>query len=509
MKYTADTITAPFQHFPFAHQLREFEQHAGSKCRALLWTMRTGKTKAVIDKACYLYGAFEIDGVLIFAPNGVHSNWIERELPAHVWHDTPTETIIWRSSVASAKAGGRVRKAERDAWTAAQAAWWQRLKTFRKSPALFFMAVNTESMTRPDVRRAVARFVKHRRTFVVFDESDDFGAPGSSRTKMARALAQRCAARVILSGTSLHSSPLAAFSQFELLERGALGYTRYADFEANFAEYTLERTRDGRQYPKLIGYRNLELLRDRMARFSSVVTRDDVRGMPALVTEERHIDLSPAQRDAYNALHRSYMLEINGESLSVGERAQRLTKLQQVCSGFVIDESGTVHDIPGPIPRLEALRREVYLASGKVIIWCQFQRDIDNVVAAMSADGYDVVQYHGRVSDREKAEALKRFREDKRVKAIIGHIQSGGRGLDMSAAHIIINYSHSFKARLRAQAEERATKIGGANIRLVDFVAPGPDSYILKTTRERREVADEIAGSGLRELLRRVSLSKR
>lgn len=506
MQYTADALDAPFRHFPFVHQLREFEEHAGASARALLWQMRTGKSKAVIDKACFLYENFEIDGVLIFAPNGVHSNWILRELPAHVWEGVETETVIWQSSVASAKAGAKVSAADRAQWAADQAAWWERLKELRDNRSLFFMAVNTESMTRKDVRAAVARFMKQRRVFVVFDESDDWGVPGSIRTKMARAVANRAAVKVILSGTALHSSPLAAFSQFELLEKGALGFTTYGDFKNYFAEYKMETTRTGQQYPKLIGYKHLEDLRARMARFCSVVTRDEVKDMPALHYEECHVALSPAQRKAYKDLHESFVLEIDGEELSVGERAQRLMKLQQVCSGFVIDEAGRVHDIPGAIPRLEALREEVFLAPGKVIIWCQFQHDIDLVVSSLSMDGHDVVQYHGRVSDVEKAKALRRFREEKGVKAIVGHIQSGGRGLDMSAADVILNYSHSFKARLRAQAEERATKIGGANIRVIDIIAPGPDSYILKTTRERREVADAIAGSGLRDLLEGVAI---
>ncbi len=34
---------------PWWHQEKEFDEHKDDKCRALLWSMRTGKTKAVID----------------------------------------------------------------------------------------------------------------------------------------------------------------------------------------------------------------------------------------------------------------------------------------------------------------------------------------------------------------------------------------------------------------------------------------------------------------------------
>ena len=508
--YTAELIAAPFVTPPFDHQIEEFERHVGKKGRALLWTMRTGKSKMIIDTACQLYvnggDVGKIDGVLIFAPNGVHANWLERELPIHCWKGIANETIVWRSTVAGAKGGNRLSKAAAAEWTTRQAAWWEHLKTIRKSPALFWMSINTESMTRDDVRKAVARFLKWRRVLIVFDESDDFGTPGSIRTKMARAIAKRALYKRDLSGTSLTGSPLAAFSQFELLQEGALGYTKYSDFENRYAEFEQARGAGGRQYPRLVCFRNTEELRERIARLSSVVTRDDVKGIPALVPEVRPIELSPEQQAAYEELHESYLIHIDDEEVSMGERMIRLLKLQQICSGFVIDEHKRTHIIPGRNPRLEAISREAYLCPGKLIIWCQFQKDIDLVEAQLLADGHKVVGYHGRVPDDVKPKNLTKFRDEKEVKAIIGHIQSGGRGLDMSVAHMIVNYSHTFKARLRAQAEERATKIGGKNIHVVDFVAPGPDHYIRAKILERVDIAEAIAGTGLRDFLKSIEL---
>ncbi|MFL9499184.1 helicase-related protein [Rhodopseudomonas palustris] len=507
MKYTGDLIAAPFRKPHFLHQMKEFEAHAGTAARGLLWTMRTGKSKAVVDKACFLYTTGQIDGVLVFAPNGVHANWIDRELSLHAWPGIECDALVWRSQVAGSKAVNKLAWGDVDAWAVAQAKWWDKLKDIRKSPNLFWLAINTESMTRDDVRRAVKRFVKHRKVMVVFDESDDFGTPSSKRTHMARAVARRASYRVILSGTSATGSPLALWSQFELLAPGALGFAKYSDFEAHYAEYELAKTRAGRQYKRLVRYVRLDDLQRRIAPYCSVVTRDEVKDMPDLVYEERPIDLSPEQRAVYKQLLRSFYIELaDGVQLSVGERAQRLTKLQQVCSGFVIDENGVTHDIPGRNPRLEALLREVLTCPGKVIVWCQFQRDIDKVTKLLCTSGIKAVGYHGRVSGVDKSNALSSFQNDAGTGAIVGHIQSGGRGLTMTAAHRIINYSHTFKARLRVQSEERATEIGGRNILVVDLVAPGPDRYILDTTKNRRDIADTLAGTGLRDLLNSVAL---
>lgn len=503
MMYTHALIGANFATDPYDHQMLEFESHAESKARAKLWTMRTGKTKAAIDKACHLYRRGLIDGVLIFAPNGVHANWLEVEFPIHTWPGVTTAGITWRSSIAGAKGGNQLGKAARAAWAIEQEAFWKRLSQFRTNPALMLLAMNSESMTRPDCRRVVSRFLKHRRVYVIFDESDDFGTPGSKRTKWARALAKRCPYREIDSGTAIDTSPLQAWSQFELLEHGALGFDTYALFKDRYAVVEKQRGKGGRSYPKVTGYQNTDELRERMAKWGSVVLRDECN-MPRLIENVEPIVPTPEMREAYNALVDDFVIDLDAGRVNVGERAPRFQKLQQVFSGFLIDEAKRVHIIPGGNPRLDMIARDVYRAPGKVIVWCNFQKDMDLVEARLRAEGHEVATYHGRTKD--KPAELARFKTDPKCKALIAHAKSGGRGIDLSVASRIIWYSHTFSARLRRQAMDRASKLGGRNIRVTDYEAPGPDKYIRKVIDSRIDIADSIAGAGLRDLLRSMRL---
>lgn len=47
-------IMADFKTVPYIHQLKEFERSAELPARALLWQMRTGKSKLTVDTACHL-----------------------------------------------------------------------------------------------------------------------------------------------------------------------------------------------------------------------------------------------------------------------------------------------------------------------------------------------------------------------------------------------------------------------------------------------------------------------
>lgn len=501
-------ILADFKTDPYLHQLREFETSADLPARALLWQMRTGKSKVVIDTACHLYREHTIDAVVVIAPNGVHENWLTRELPIHHWDSVDRYSLAWRTKTAGTSMGketGWVSKEDRERWRHEHEAFWDKAKAMLKTDKLCWFAFNSESITRDDVRKFIARIARDKRVLIVFDESHDFRTPGSKRTQMARALTKRCPYRRILTGTVVTNSPLHAFSQYELLEKKALGYDTYKSFKDHHAVYTMETTRKGRKYPKLEKYINLDELQMRMAPWSSVVLRSDCNDLPDLVRRSRSIILNNEQLRLYRELHNQFILELDGVEVSIGENTSKLTKLQQVVSGFLVDEFKDVHNIPGLNPRLEAVADEVYLCPGKIIVWCRFREDMDRVASRLTADGHKVVQYHGRTSDEEKARVRKLFEPgaENDVKVLVGYPTLG---VDLSAAAEIVWYSHTFDAILREQADERATAMGGENVQITDIKALGVDEYILDNVLDKITIAEALAGGGMRDALERMRL---
>jgi SNF2 family DNA or RNA helicase len=504
-------IDADFTTFPYLHQLREFEISAQSPVRALLWQPRTGKSKLVIDTACHLYKAGLIDSVLVFAPNGVHENWIRRELPKHHWANIPRSELYWRTSIAGRKteaSQGWMNQADRANWQDLHDEWWALAPGKLAFDGLAWYSFASASMTRDDVRKLVQSILRHRkRVLVIFDESQDYRQPGSKRSKMARSIAKRCHYRRILTGTPVHNSPLHIYSQLSLLEPGWSGQSTFGDFKKRYARYEMERTRGGRQYPKLVEYTHLDELQSLIAPYASVVLRADCVDMPDLVFEERKVDPTEEQVRLYKELHREFELWLDsGEEITLGERTNRLIKMQQVMSGFIKDEFGDVTKLSAN-PRLEALREECSLG-GRFIIWCQFRQDIDDVTEALRADGLTIMEYHGRTSDEDKARTREAFapESDSQVDGLVGQAQSGGSGLDLSAADWIGWYSHTFDTIVREQAEERATAIGGNNVRVIDFMMPGTDYYMQEMRQDKLETAGMLSREGLKELIERTRI---
>lgn len=488
----ADMADYPFRMPPMAHQWREFIEHKDDDARALLWTMRTGKTKATLDLACYRWAKGDIQAVLVIAPNGVHCNWVRRQLPQHMWETVPYVAHAWQAS---------------ESHKPEHAASLERVLSCR-GEALAVLAVNSESIIHDKPAKIIARFLRRHqgKCMLVIDESHDFRSPGSKRTKRARSLKRYCRVRRILTGTAVSNSPLAAYSQFELLDDHALGFENFADFEGHFAYYVQERTKGGRSYERLDHYRNLDDLQDRMARWASVVLREDVDDMPDLVMDERTVVLPEAQMKAYRTLLKEMILELeDGGEVEAIDGGARLVKLQQMLGGFVVDVDGQVRELVSDDenPRLQAMLDEVRSSDGKAIVWCKYREDIRRVVRALAAEGIRCVEYHGAVhSQAKRQQAIDDFNNDPSVRVFVGQPKAGGQGLDLSAADLILWYSHTFDLIERDQANERATQIGGKTVTIKDFVTPGTvDEYILANLGEKRLVSESLAGRGLRDRL--------
>lgn len=496
-------LDAGFKFWPYDHQLHEFEHHGNDPARAILWQMRTGKSKLTIDTVCHWMIHHNLDALIVIAPNGVHRNWLEREIPLHHW-DMPYTTMSWDTHVA-----GKLRERAKSEEIKAHDEYWAQVKDRLKDPTPQWWAFASETVIRQDVRNLIKRIVKWRkRVGLVVDESDDYGRAGSKKTMMIKALAKKCVFRRILTGTVIENSPLRAFSQYELImpEQKPLGFLRYDAFENHYALYETKRTRQGHNYPSLVDYQHMDELRDYMAKWSSVVLRDDVN-LPPILPRDRVFEMTDQQKAAYRQVKSEIVIELEDGALELSEMTARLIKLQQVSSSYIVDKWGDRHLIKGANPRLDATMDEIDKFGARCVVWCAFRPEMDAVEVACKKRGWKVLTYHGGTSDGDKAKVRKIMAPDSTEEQIIvvGHERSGGRGLNFSRARGIINHSHIMDAVLRSQSMERATEMGGKGIDVVNVRGPAIDTYILEDILSPKvTLAEQVARSGLRSIIERI-----
>jgi SNF2 family DNA or RNA helicase len=195
-------------------------------------------------------------------------------------------------------------------------------------------------------------------------------------------------------------------------------------------------------------------------------------------------------------MEKELRIEVEGGEMTPVKALAALVKLQQITSGFIVkpNQAGTLY-IPDGNPRLKALLDVIERIPGKLIVWARFHEELDCVAAELRAAGRRVVEYHGRVSEREREAAVDGF-QNGNADVFVGQGQSGGVGLTLTAAEHAIYYSNDFNLRTRLQSEDRCHRIGTkSSVVYIDLVAEDTvDEAISRSLQRKAVLAATILG---------------
>jgi SNF2 family DNA or RNA helicase len=481
----------------FEHQLQALRRMNGREHFALFMEMGTGKTWTLAADAERLYSSGKIDAVCVIAPNGVHQNWVRRELPTHL--EVPHIARAWRSGAG---------KRERTILD-------QLLKPrdLGEQPPMRIFAINIDAVNTNDGFDFTKRFLQLTKCMLVIDESSRIKNPSARRTKRVMQLKDLAVVRRIASGLPITKAPVDVFSQMEFLEEGLLGTTSYRAFVAEYADLLdssdhmfrqlakrnpkaaqaqiVRRNDDGQPI-----WRNLDKLQRLIEPHSFRVLKRECLDLPEKIYTQRFFHLPTPQRKVYDEMEKEFRFTLdNGEILPVAAIA-KLTKLQQITSGFIL--------IPGqdePLyidennPRLEALLDAAEDIDGKFIVWARFREEISSIVKAFTEQGRKVVQYHGGVNRTDRETAVDSF-QDGDAEIFVGQPQSGGIGLTLTAATTVVYMSNWYDLETRKQSEDRAHRIGTTKpVVYIDITAVDSiDEPIARSLQTKSDMASAILG---------------
>ncbi len=430
---------------PYAHQAQELLHHWNAPARALPWQMRTGKSMVPVVSAAALWQRAELDAVLVVAPSRVHHAWALDEFPRHC--AVPFTSHSW-----ICQADGTKREVESLA----------RLRSAADRGRLPVLSINREALLVPRVWRFVRRYFRRYRTMLIVDESHHYGGAGTKGTRRIRAVAERCPFRRILSGTMIGNCAGRLYSQFQILEKGALGYDTAKEFLQAHAVIELV----GHHWRPVKGkWKNLELIRERMRAWGTPIRRADCEDLPPVVTSWEYHEITPMVRRVY-------------------DRAMKEAKKTDPPN--YTDARKTAM-----MGKDQALREILpdYLSQGPVIVWAPFRETVDGVAGILQAEGLLAAAHHGGMSHKDRARAVDRALEVGGV--LVSTPDSLAEGADLSRARSMIWYAPPWDVIPFDQARERCTAMGGeatAEVLLVsqDTIEEG----MFRCLEKKRDVAE-------------------
>ena len=479
MDYFVDKY--PFKNKPFLHQaayLQRFYKHAQV---ALFAEMGTGKSFMLINNAAMLYDKGEINAMLIVAPKGVYRNWYSSEIPKHMPEHISYKMACWNASP---------RKAEKE----------EMEDMLASVDDLRILIMNVEAFSTEKGQQFAKMFLRITESFMAIDESTTIKNHTAKRTKAIVKIGKEAVFRRIATGSPVTKSPLDLYSQCDFLGEECLNHTSFYTFQARYA-VLVERKMPTHTFKQVVGYRHLDELKDKLDRFAFRVTKDECLDLPDKIYLRRDVELTDEQKKAYEQMKLMALSVLSEGLVSTTNALTQLLRLHQIVCGYVKLDDG--QEIALPNNRLPELMDLLAESSGKVIIWANYRKNIEDIKLAIQKEYgmTSVATYYGDTKTEDRQKIVEEFSDPKsELRFFVGNPTTGGYGLTLVSSHTVVYYSNSFDLEKRLQSEDRAHRIGQTEkVTYIDLIAPKTvDEHIVKALRNKIDIASAVLGEQLK-----------
>lgn len=451
----------PHQKAGMAFFLLSFEYGVGHIC--LFDEMRTGKTLQATCIARWLLERKLIKRVLVICPNTIKRVW-QNELCA----DAPLHGIF-----SIIPEGSKQEK---------QNLWRDKA---------YFWIINYECARSDKNYMDYWCQVTDDEYLLIVDEAHKVKNPEAKQSQAILDLTPKFS--VFMTGTPVANRPEDAFSMADFVSPGILGASYY-DFFEQFA------TKGGYSGKDVIGYKNLNEVKHRLARLSMRRKRADIM-FDSKVRQSLSQPLQDDQLTAYESMRDLLFASVvNDDSMttvSVNNKLVQSLRLTQICDGYVSSNPSDVNWLKKNW-KFEALDEfvEDYLDDvGKLVIWSRFV-PVVKTLCDKYAYTYGATSIYGDVKGEERTNRMYKFQQDPDCRIMVAQINSAGLGMGFQPATFCIFVDKWWSPASNLQAEDRIVGImNPVPVTVISLVSADCIDerweYILS---RKKEWADEITG---------------
>jgi SNF2 family DNA or RNA helicase len=466
--------------FPF--QLEDVEKLADCKSRLIQNEMGTGKTYEAI--ALDILARYEGGGfTLVVAPLSTHGSWEEH------FH----QLTNCRTAVVDPKDRMKFLKIPADVYIV----HWDALRLIPQLKDVKWLHVIVDECHRSKNRKAAwtkALFKIH----------------GTYQTA--------------LSGTPVVNKPSDFWPILHWLFPSQ--YTSYWNFVKRFedrvTEYVEDRNGKTRQFQKVMGPKNEDVLRGMLEPITTRRLKKDVlKDLPDKYYTTLWVDLTPEQRAAYRQMKKEMIAWVGRQQetpLVAPAAIAKLVRLQQFALAYMEpvvvteeeefdynfqpceefeDNLPNIWKMTTPSSKLQALLEWLDDHPDEpVVIFSQFKQFINLIVQHLK-EPYSIIT--GDIAPSDRTEQIRKFQQG-RTRIFVGTIGAGGIGITLTAASTVIFTDRTYSPALNAQAEDRLHRIGQKSaVQVIDIMARSTvdidrtQKLELKWTWIRRLLGDDDA----------------
>jgi SNF2 family DNA or RNA helicase len=312
-------------------------------------------------------------------------------------------------------------------------------------------------------------------------------------------LGQYAVRRVIMSGTPITKDIRDAYAQYRFLDWSILGYPNFSTFKADVIVYDNEGPVVGGKLVKIKEFKNVDKITALIAPYYRRVEKKDCLDLPEKLFQKREIPLTKELETMYIQMKNKLTAEFRGIKVKAPIALTKILKLQQISSGFLnyVDKEGNKATETFASPKVKEAIQLIEDHEGSAIVFYQMNAEREMLEASLKLKGIEYYALYGDVKQEDRQGIIKGFENFERS-VILCQQRTGGIGINMTAADLVIFFSNDAGWDLRAQAEDRAHRSGQTkSVMYVDLLStvrgkPSIDHWILKLVKQKKDAAGEI-----------------
>lgn len=463
-----------FKTKPFSHQIDGVRFGLNKKKFLLCDDQGLGKTKQIIDLVGCLEKTDTINKVLIVCGvNSLKYNW-QSEISIH------SDEKGW-------VLGTRFRKTTGKAY---EGSTKDKLEDLDNLPDCRYIITNIETL-----RAGAEKITKSKYHFPIAEKLQELCKNGTisviafdecHKSKEPTSLQSRAMINVqakymvAMSGTPLMNNPLDLYFPMKWL-----GYENHSFYQFKQHYCTL----GGWGGSQVVGYKNLEEIRAMMDNIMLRRLKSEVLDLPEKIRKIEYVDMTLKQNQIYKEVYNGVMsdlqkIKFSNNPLSMMIRLRQSTGWTGIISDKVQESA--------KMDRMVELVQEIVVSGQKAIIFSNWESMTE--VAREKLKSYNPAYITGATKADERMKEVDRFQTDDKCKVIIGTIGAMGTGLTLTAAQNVIFLDSPWNMALKAQAEDRAHRIGTkGTVNIITLVCKNTiDERIEELVEKKGQIADAL-----------------
>ena len=171
---------------------------------------------------------------------------------------------------------------------------------------------------------------------------------------------------------------------------------------------------------------------------------------------------------------------------------QLLTRLRQLC----IDPRIIYSNYKGEsskITQLVNLTKDIIKNNHKILIFTSFKTALDIVEKELNKQNIKTYTIEGSVNSKKRMELVEKFNNDD-TNVFLITIKSGGTGLNLTSADVVIHLDLWWNPQVENQATDRAHRIGQKNsVEVIKLICKGTiEERILELQNKKKLLAETL-----------------